>query len=154
MSKTIDGERRRLLVAAAAAIAVPPGRVAAAGAERGEIGQHEKVTAADFIERAFALRRQALDNGDQGYGALLVRNGLIVGEAPSRVIVDTDPTAHAEMEAIRDASRRSGSRNLAGCTLYSSSRPCPMCEAAAFWAGVDRMVHGAGAIDAGKPRLC
>ena len=59
----------------------------------------------------------------------------IVGEAPSRVVTASDPTAHAEMEAIRDAARRLRSRDLSGCVLVSTSRPCRMCEAAAGWAG-------------------
>jgi tRNA(Arg) A34 adenosine deaminase TadA len=59
----------------------------------------------------------------------VVRAGLIVGQSPSHVVLHQDPTAHAEMEAIRDAARRLGTRNLSGCTLYSSSPPCPMCTA-------------------------
>ena len=109
---------------------------------------------AGFIGRAFQLRDAAVADGDQPYGALVVRDGVVVGEAASRVVLHNDPTAHAEMEAIRDAARRLGSRNLAGCTLYSSSRACPMCEAAAYWAGIERMVHGRGASDAGAPSLC
>jgi len=106
-----------------------------------------------FIERAYAMRALAERQGDQSYGAVVVRDGRIVGEAPSAVITKTDPTAHAEMEALRDAARRLKDRNLAGATLYSSSRPCPMCEAAAYWAGIERMVHGRDLMDAGKPRL-
>lgn len=107
-----------------------------------------------FIERAFAMRDQAAQSGDQAYGAVVVKDGRIVGQSPSRVILDRDPTAHAEMAAIRDAARRLGRRDLGGCTLYSSSRPCPMCEAAAYWAGIDGLVHGRGITDAGAPRLC
>ena len=124
-----------------------------AGAQQAPIRQPAEATPAAFIERAFALRRQAGAGGDQAYGAVVVRDGRIVGEAPSRVVTGVDPTAHAETEAIRDAARRLGDRSLAGCILYSSSRPCPMCEAAAYWAGIERMVHGAQAEDAGAPRL-
>jgi tRNA(Arg) A34 adenosine deaminase TadA len=70
------------------------------------------------------------------------------------VLLLNDPTAHAEMEAIRDASRRLGSRMLRGCTLYSSSPACPMCEAAAYWAGIERQVSGAQVYDGGRPELC
>ena len=70
------------------------------------------------------------------------------------MIENRDPTAHAEMEAIRDAARRSASRDLGGAVLYSSSPPCPMCEAAAYWAGIGRLVHGSTARDGGRPRLC
>jgi tRNA(Arg) A34 adenosine deaminase TadA len=104
------------------------------------------------MRRAEALRDEALGAGDQPYGAVLLCAGRIVGEAPSRVVGRTDPTAHAEMEAIRDAARRLGTRDLSGCILVSTSRPCRMCEAAAGWAGIARMVHGAQFIDAGPPR--
>jgi tRNA(Arg) A34 adenosine deaminase TadA len=107
-----------------------------------------------FIERAFEMRRQAIGSGDQGYGAIVVKDGSIVGQSPSKVIVNTDPTAHAEMQAIRDAASRLDNRDLSGCTLYSSSRACPMCEAAAYWAGIERMVYGRAATDAGSPSLC
>ena len=104
------------------------------------------------MRRAEALRDEAQRAGDQPYGAVLLCGGRIVGEAPSRVISHADPTAHAEMEAIRDAARRLGTRDLSGCILVSTSRPCRMCEAAAGWAGIARMVHGAVLIDAGPPR--
>ena len=107
-----------------------------------------------FIDRAFEMRSQAVSIGDQGYGAVVVRGGVIVGQSPSHVIVHHDPTAHAEMEAIRDAAARLGSRDLSGCTLYSSSPACPMCEAAAYWAHIDRMVSGEAVSDGGRPSLC
>jgi tRNA(Arg) A34 adenosine deaminase TadA len=75
----------------------------------------------------------------------------VVGEAPSRVVSQNDPTAHAEMEALRDAARRLRSRDLSGMLLVSTSRPCRMCEAAAGWARIERMVHGDGLTDAGRP---
>ena len=108
-----------------------------------------------FIRRAFEMRDLASANGDQGYGALIVNgSGEIVGQAPSRVVTGTDPTAHAEMEAIRDAARRLGGRNLSGHTMYSSSRPCPMCEAGAYWAGISKMIYGRSGQDGGSPNLC
>ena len=107
-----------------------------------------------FIDRAFEMRRRAISIGDQGYGAVVVRDGIIVGQSPSHVIVHRDPTAHAEMEAIRDAAKRLGNRDLSGCTLYSSSPACPMCEAAAYWADIDRMVSGQTVSDGGRPSLC
>ena len=108
---------------------------------------------ASFMARAFALRDQASAAGDQAYGAVVVQNGRIVGEGPSRVVSATDPTAHAEIEAIRDAARRLGTRNLAGAVLYASSRPCPMCQAAAYWAGVGKYYFGSDLNDGGAPRL-
>jgi tRNA(Arg) A34 adenosine deaminase TadA len=107
----------------------------------------------EFVRRAFALRDRAAAAGDQPFGAVVVRGGVVVGESPSRVVVAGDPTAHAEIEAIRDAARRLGTRDLSGATLYGSSRACPMCEAAAAWARIVRLVHGADASDGGPPRL-
>jgi tRNA(adenine34) deaminase len=68
------------------------------------------------------------------------------------VVTGTDPTAHAELEAIRDAARRLRTRDLSACVLVSTSRPCRMCEAAAAWGGIARMVHGEALTDAGAPR--
>jgi tRNA(Arg) A34 adenosine deaminase TadA len=104
------------------------------------------------MRRAEALRDEAVRAGDQPYGAVVLRGELIVGEAPSRVVARTDPTAHAEMEAIRDAARRLRTRDLSGCILVSTSRPCRMCEAAAGWAGISRLVHGEALTDSGAPR--
>ena len=109
---------------------------------------------AAFIKRAFEMRQLAIDHGDQSYGAIIVRDNTIVGQSWSRVVIDGDPTAHAEMAAIRDAARRLMSRDLTGMQIYSSSRPCPMCEAAAYWAGIDEMVHGEAITHAGPPALC
>lgn len=104
------------------------------------------------MRRAFALRDEAVRAGDQAYGAVVWRSGDIVGSAPSRVITHNDPTAHAEMEAIRDAAKRLRSRDLSDCVLVSSSRPCRMCETAAMWAGISRMVYGENLTEAGAPR--
>ncbi|MGI9512581.1 MAG: nucleoside deaminase [Anderseniella sp.] len=107
-----------------------------------------------FVERAFEMRQLAVDKGDQPYGAIIVRDNVIVGQSWSRVVLDQDPTGHAEVSAIRDAARRLNSRRLGGTVMYSSSRPCPMCEAAAYWAGVESLVYGRNADDAGAPQLC
>lgn len=104
------------------------------------------------LRQAQALRDEAVRAGDQPFGAVVLRGDTVVGAAPSRVITSTDPTAHAEMEAIRDAARRLRTRDLSGCVLVSTSRPCRMCEAAAGWAGIARLVHGEALIDAGPPR--
>jgi tRNA(Arg) A34 adenosine deaminase TadA len=104
------------------------------------------------MRRAEALRDEAVRAGDQPYGAVVLRGEIIVGAAPSRVVTATDPTAHAEMEALRDAARRLRTSDLAGCVLVSTSRPCRMCEAAAVWAGISRMVFGESLTDAGAPR--
>ena len=97
-------------------------------------------------------RAKALRAGDQGYGAVVQRDGVIVGAAPSRAVTNNDPTAHAEMEAIRRAARRLGSGDLSGSVLVSTSHPCRMCEAAAGWAGISRMVYGPALTNAGPSR--
>ena len=104
-----------------------------------------------WLARAEELKRLAVNAGDQPYGAVVVKDGEIVGEAPSRVVTSRDPTAHAEMEAIRDASRRLRSGDLSGCVLYGTSRPCRMCETAAYWAKISRFIHGPGRVDGGRP---
>jgi tRNA(Arg) A34 adenosine deaminase TadA len=111
----------------------------------------QATTLQEAMSRARALRDQAQRSGDQPYGAVVLRGDAIVGEGPSRVVINGDPTAHAEMEAIRDAARRLGARDLSGCMLVSTSRPCRMCEAAAGWARIERMVHGDALTDAGRP---
>ena len=119
-----------------------------------EIRQPDTRDDKSFMDRAFEMKRLATGYGDQPYGAIVVRDGKIIGQSWSRVILDQDPTAHAEISAIRDAASRQKSRDLSGAVLYSSSRACPMCEAAAYWAGIGRMVHGHSATDAGRPQLC
>ena len=121
-----------------------------------KIPQPLESTPKSLIDRAFKMRDLALANGDQGYGAVIVNSSSreIVGQSPSRVVQNGDPTAHAEMEAIRDATHRLGTRDLSGHEMYSSSRPCPMCEAAAFWANIGGMHYGRGVLNAGRPALC
>ena len=97
------------------------------------------------------MRRLAQSWQDQPYGAVLVLDGAVIGDGPSRVVKNNDVTAHAEREAIRDATRRLGRQNLAGAVLYSTSRPCSLCEAAAAEAQVSRMYFGALLTDAGVP---
>ena len=101
---------------------------------------------------AAAMRRLAQSWGDQPYGAVLVLGDELVGEGPSRVVQRGDPTAHAEREAIRDAQRRLQRTRLGGSVLYSTSRPCAACEAAAAQAQIARMVFGPDHVDAGAPR--
>jgi tRNA(Arg) A34 adenosine deaminase TadA len=98
------------------------------------------------------VKRRAESWGDQPYGAVLVLDGAIVGEGPSRVVQRNDPGAHAEREAIKDAQRRLGRTSLTGSVLYSTSRPCALCETAAASAGVSRMVFGPNLTDTGAPR--
>ena len=106
----------------------------------------------EFIEAAFRMRDEAVRAGDQAYGAVVVKDGRIIGFGPSRVVLKKDWTAHAEREAIREAQARLGRTDLSGCILYSSSRPCSECERAAAGANIDRMIFGSEATDAGKPK--
>ena len=138
------------------AIAALVGTAAAGAAgkvQTGDLIQPDDPGAEAFSARAFELRDAATAAGDQPYGAVVVLAGRIIGEAPSRVVTGRDPTAHAEMEAIRDAVRRRGTGDLAGAVLFSSSRPCPMCEAAASYARIGRMIHGRTRSDAGAPHV-
>ena len=98
-------------------------------------------------QRALAsVVKLAVDNvaADGGpFAALVVRHGEIIATGVNRVTRDLDPTAHAEIVAIREACRRTGDFRLGGCTLVSSCEPCPMCVAAALWSRVDRVVYAA-----------
>ena len=105
-----------------------------------------------WFEAAASMKRLAESWGDQPYGAVLVADGAIIGEGPSRVVKRGDPSAHAEREAIRDAQKRLGRMNLGGSVLYSTSRPCRQCEIAAAEAQVARMIYGPELKDAGQPR--
>lgn len=107
--------------------------------------------AKEFMARAQEMKQRAIDAGDQPYGAVVAKSNKIVGEGPSRVVTNQDPTAHAEIEAIRDASRRLGTRDLSGCVMFGTSRPCRMCETAAYWAAVSQFVYGLGLVDGGAP---
>jgi len=118
-----------------------------------EIVQPRTAGRESFMERAFEMRRRAIERGDQPYGAIVVKGGRIVGEGVSAVVTDNDPTAHAEMQAIRDAARRLGTSDLTSCEMYGTSRACPMCEAGAYWARIARMYYGTSIADAGAPRL-
>jgi tRNA(adenine34) deaminase len=105
-----------------------------------------------WYEAAEAMRQRALGWGDQPYGAVLVTRDGLVAQGPSRVVKNSDPDAHAEREAIREAQRLVGSADLTGAVLYSTSRPCRLCEQAAASAGVVRMYFGPELTDAGSPR--
>ncbi len=94
-----------------------------------------------FMRRAIELGREvAIDQGTAGpFGCVVVKDGEIIAEGANRVIVDADPTAHGEMVALRAACRALGTHLLDGCTVYTSSEPCPMCYAACWWARVERI---------------
>jgi guanine deaminase len=102
-----------------------------------------------FLREAIRLSCEMMEAGEGGpFGAVVVRNGEIVGRGWNRVTSTNDPTAHAEIVAIRDACQRLGTFSLAGCEIYSSCEPCPMCFAAICWARLDRIYYAATSKDA------
>jgi len=150
----VSGARRRAIVRFGGLGLLAASLPASAASDKlPEIVQPATPTRAAFMERALEMRRLATERGDQPYGAVIVRGGKIVGEGVSAVITTPDPTAHAEMQAIRDAARRLRTRDLSGCEMYGTSRACPMCEAGAYWAGVARLWYGESIADGGAPRL-
>ncbi|HXR98730.1 MAG TPA: nucleoside deaminase [Terriglobales bacterium] len=102
-----------------------------------------------FMRLAIAQARLGIARGQSPFGALIVSPlGVVIAAAHNRVWAATDPTAHAEVNAIRAAARRLRRIDLAGHTLYSTCEPCPMCMAAIHWAKLDRVVYGAAIADA------
>jgi guanine deaminase len=106
------------------------------------------VTDADFMRRAVEKTREGIAAGQTPFGAVIVRDGHLVAAAHNTVWRDTDPTAHAEVNAIRLAAAALGSIDLAGCVMYATCEPCPMCLAAVHWAKIDRVAYGASIADA------
>ena len=104
-----------------------------------------------WFQEAEAMRKLAVSWGDQSYGAVLVLEETVVGFGPSRVVKDRNPDAHAERVAILNAQQKLGRDDLSGTVLYSTSRPCSLCEQAATQAKVSRMYFGPGLADGGKP---
>ena len=97
----------------------------------------------DYMRRALALAAQAAGEGDVPVGCVIVRDGQIIGEGRNRREEHGDATAHAELEAIRDACKRTGSWRLHGCTMYVTLEPCPMCAGGIINARVEEVRYGA-----------
>lgn len=98
-----------------------------------------------YMHRAVELARKGVEQGRGGpFGAVVVKDGVVVGEGSNEVLASQDPTCHAEIVAIRDACRRLGSFRLAGCELYASSEPCPMCLGAIYWSRMDKVCFANG----------
>lgn len=96
----------------------------------------------DFMRRAIAISRDEMRaNGAAPFGAVIVKDGTIVGEGVNRVVSNSDPTSHGEVEAIRDAGRRLGTWDLSGCDLYTTCEPCEMCLSAMFWAKIRKLYY-------------
>lgn len=108
-----------------------------------------------FLSRAIELARLGSHRGDGGpFGAVVVHQGKIIAESWNRVVATVDPTAHAEIAAIRSACLHLGQYHLNDCTLYASSEPCPMCLSAAYWAHIDRIVFANRRCDAAAVGFC
>ncbi|MGE7467928.1 nucleoside deaminase [Bosea sp. NPDC003192] len=103
-----------------------------------------------FLCEAIALAHANLENGGRPFGAVIVRDGEVIARGVNEILSTNDPTAHAELVAIRAASQVLGSPNLAGCAVYASGHPCPMCMAAMRLAGVGE-VYYAYSNDDGAP---
>jgi guanine deaminase len=103
-----------------------------------------------WLARTIELATENVANGGGPFGALIVRDGELVAEGQNRVTASLDPTAHAEVVAIRAACQAIGDFSLTGATLYTSCEPCPLCLSAALWARVDRVVYAADRDDAAR----
>jgi guanine deaminase len=103
-----------------------------------------------FMRRAIALSEKTslVDSAGGVFGTVIVLNGEIIGEGANRVVAENDPTWHGEIEAIRNACKEVGSFKLPGATLYTSAEPCPMCMAASYWAGIERVFYASTNHDA------
>jgi guanine deaminase len=103
-----------------------------------------------WLGRAVELAVANVGDGGGPFGAVIVRDGILVATGQNRVTRDLDPTAHAEVTAIRHACASIGDFSLAGCTLYASCEPCPLCLTASLWARLDRVVYAADRHDAAR----
>lgn len=95
-----------------------------------------------YMKMAIDLSSDNIDNGGGPFGAVIVKDDEVISTGVNRVVSTHDPTAHAEVNAIRSACAALGTHELKGCTVYSSCEPCPMCMSALYWAGVERVVFG------------
>ena len=97
--------------------------------------------AEQFLRQAIQLARTNVRNGGRPFGAVVVKNGEVIAQGVNEILATSDPTAHAELTAIRAASAALGSPNLAGCAVYASGHPCPMCMAAMRLSGVKEVYY-------------
>lgn len=102
------------------------------------------------MKRAIFLSEENVKNGGGPFAAVIVKNDEIVAEGCNRVTVDCDPTAHAEVSAIRAACKKLGTFNLSDCEIFTSCEPCPMCLGAIYWAHLSKIYYGNNREDAAK----
>ena len=106
---------------------------------------------ADFMKKAVELALKGVDNNEGGpFGCIIVKDGKIIGRGNNQVTSKMDPTAHAEIQAIRQACAYLGDHQLEGCVMYTSCEPCPMCLGVIYWARPDRVYFGATREDAAR----
>ncbi|MCF0206245.1 MAG: O-antigen ligase family protein, partial [Bacteroidales bacterium] len=103
-----------------------------------------------FMRMAIDLSLESIDNGGGPFGSVIVKNGEVISKASNSVTKDHDPTAHAEVNAIRQAGKKLGTFDLSGCEIYASCEPCPMCLAAIYWAKIDKLYYACTKKDADK----
>ena len=106
------------------------------------------MTKDELMREALRLSEENVENGGGPFGAVIARDGEIVATGVNRVTANCDPTAHAEVSAIREACRKLGTFDLAGCEIFSSCEPCPMCLGAIYWAHLDKLYFGNNKTDA------
>lgn len=94
-----------------------------------------------FMQMAIDLSVINIEEGGGPFGAVIVRDGKLISKGANRVVPNNDPTAHAEVVAIRNACQALGTFDLSGCTVYTSCEPCPMCLSALYWAGIERICY-------------
>lgn len=102
----------------------------------------------DLMRKAIELSIENIKNGGGPFGAVIAKDGDIIATGTNRVTADNDPTAHAEVNAIRKACQSLKTFDLSGCTIYTSCEPCPMCLAAIYWAHIDKIYYGNNKKDA------
>ena len=95
-----------------------------------------------FMREAIRLADESVLRGGGPFGAVIVKDGEIIAGSSNSVTIDQDPTAHAEVNTIREACRKLGTFDLTGCTIYTSCEPCPMCLGAIYWARISRIFYG------------
>ena len=100
------------------------------------------MTKEELMHRAILLSENSVRHGGGPFGAVIAKDGVIVAEASNSVTIDQDPTAHAEVNAIRMATHALHTFDLKGCEIYTSCEPCPMCLGAIYWAHLDRIFYG------------
>ncbi len=108
------------------------------------------MTKEELMRKAIDLSLRNVTEGGGPFGAVIARDGEIIATGVNRVTSDCDPTAHAEVSAIRAAAKVLGTFDLSGCEIYTSCEPCPMCLGAIYWAHLDRMYYGNNQHDAAK----